>query len=69
MPAVADSQTELNEKAQHTVARIKAVIGQVDVTTPEAARHMMNETDRHGVSIGRGAFYDPWIFRRTIPVN
>tara|TARA_B110000483_G_C18110461_1_gene509503 strand:- start:520 stop:1335 length:816 start_codon:yes stop_codon:yes gene_type:complete len=41
------------------------VIGNGDVTTPEAAVHMMNATGCNGVSIGRGAFYDPWIFKRT----
>lgn len=41
------------------------VIGNGDVTTPEAARHMIAETGCAGVSIGRGAFYDPWIFKRT----
>lgn len=41
------------------------VIGNGDVTTPEAARHMREITGCAGVSIGRGAFYDPWIFRRT----
>ena len=49
------------------VAAVKTVpvIGNGDVTTPEAARHMLDATGCAGVSIGRGAFYDPWIFRRT----
>lgn len=41
------------------------VIGNGDVTTPDAAKHMLEETGCAGVSIGRGAFYDPWIFKRT----
>lgn len=41
------------------------VIGNGDVTTPEAAKHMFDVTGCAGVSIGRGAFYDPWIFKRT----
>jgi tRNA-dihydrouridine synthase B len=41
------------------------VIGNGDVTTPEAAKHMLTETGCAGVSIGRGAFYNPWIFRDT----
>ncbi len=49
------------------VAAVKSipVIGNGDVTTPTAAQHMLNETGCTGVSIGRGAFYDPWIFKRT----
>lgn len=41
------------------------VIGNGDVTTPAAAKHMLDETGCAGVSIGRGAFYNPWIFTHT----
>jgi nifR3 family TIM-barrel protein len=41
------------------------VIGNGDVVTPPAAKKMFDETGCAGVSIGRGAFYDPWIFQRT----
>jgi nifR3 family TIM-barrel protein len=42
------------------------VIGNGDIITPQAAGKMFDETGCSGVSIGRGAFYDPWIFRRTL---
>ena len=42
------------------------VIGNGDIITPEAAQKMFTETGCAGVSIGRGAFYDPWIFKRTL---
>src|SRR5712692_4912071 len=42
------------------------VIGNGDVTTPQAARMMLEETGCAGVSIGRGAFYNPWIFGHTL---
>ena len=41
------------------------VIGNGDVTTPQAAKMMFDETGCAGVSIGRGAFYNPWIFTHT----
>jgi nifR3 family TIM-barrel protein len=42
------------------------VIGNGDVITPQAAEKMLDETGCAGMSIGRGAFYDPWIFKRTL---
>jgi tRNA-dihydrouridine synthase B len=42
------------------------VIGNGDVVTPQAAKMMLDVTGCAGVSIGRGAFYDPWIFKRTV---
>ena len=41
------------------------VIGNGDITTPGAAKMMLDQTGCAGVSIGRGAFYNPWIFRDT----
>jgi tRNA-dihydrouridine synthase B len=42
------------------------VIGNGDIITPQAAKKMFDGTGCAGVSIGRGAFYDPWIFQRTL---
>lgn len=41
------------------------VVGNGDVTTVQAAKMMFDQTGCAGVSIGRGAFYDPWIFAHT----
>lgn len=41
------------------------VIGNGDITTPEGAKMMFDQTGCAAVSIGRGAFYNPWIFQHT----
>ncbi len=41
------------------------VVGNGDVTTPQAAYEMLAATGCAGVGIGRGAFYNPWIFAHT----
>ncbi len=51
-------------KVKEAVSSIP-VIGNGDVTTPEAARIMLERTGCDGVSMGRGAFYNPWIFKQT----
>lgn len=41
------------------------IIGNGDVISPAAAKMMLDQTGCAGVSIGRGAFYNPWIFAHT----
>ena len=38
------------------------IIGNGDITTPLMAKKMFEETGCAAISIGRGAFYNPWIF-------
>jgi nifR3 family TIM-barrel protein len=41
------------------------VIGNGDITTPQTAKMMFDRTGCAAISIGRGAFYHPWIFRHV----
>ena len=41
-------------------------IGNGDVTSPEAARQLMETTGCDGIMIGRGAQGNPWIFRQIL---
>lgn len=50
-------------RAVAQAVRAIPVIGNGDVTTPQAAKVMLEETGCAGVSIGRGAFYNPWVFQ------
>ena len=42
------------------------VIGNGDVTSPEAARQLMETTGCDGIMIGRGEQGNPWIFRQIL---
>ena len=53
-------------RAVAEAVRAVPVVGNGDVTTPQAAEVMLARTGCAGVSIGRGAFYNPWIFRHTV---
>lgn len=60
-----DARWEWLKKLKNTPGLEIPIIGNGDVTSPELAKKMFDETGVDGVMIGRGAIGNPWIFERT----
>lgn len=60
-----DARWEWLKKLKNTPGLEIPIIGNGDVTTPEDAKRMFDETGVDGVMIGRGAIGYPWIFEHT----
>lgn len=60
-----DARWEWLKKLRDTPGLEIPIIGNGDVTTPQRAREMFDQTGVDGVMIGRGAIGNPWIFERT----
>lgn len=60
-----EARWEWLKKLRNTPGLEIPVIGNGDVTTPELAKQMFDETGVDGVMIGRGAIGNPWIFEQA----
>ena len=60
-----DARWEYLKKLKKTPGLEIPIIGNGDVTSPELAKKMFDETGVDGVMIGRGAIGNPWIFEQT----
>lgn len=60
-----DARWEWLKKLKNTPGLEIPIIGNGDVTSPELAKKMFDETGVDGVMIGRGAIGNPWIFEQT----
>lgn len=59
-----DARWEYLKQLKDTPGLEIPIIGNGDVTTPELAKKMFEETGVDGVMIGRGAIGNPWIFEQ-----
>jgi nifR3 family TIM-barrel protein len=60
-----DARWDWLKKLKNTPGLEIPIIGNGDVTSPELAKQMFEETGVDGVMIGRGAIGNPWIFEQT----
>lgn len=60
-----DARWEWLKKLKNTPGLEIPIIGNGDVTSPQDAKRMFDETGVDGVMIGRGAIGNPWIFEHT----
>lgn len=60
-----DARWDWLKKLKNTPGLEIPIIGNGDVTSPDLAKKMFEETGVDGVMIGRGAIGNPWIFEQT----